>query len=100
MKVSASSDEYASAETMLIDEGGIDLFIDGECELSASFEHLDPFELAYRVLPEDFELIEDTGCFSIAQEYSYATNNLSNHDLESLVWLYLDVLATRRGISR
>lgn len=51
--------ELAYADTITIDEAGIDLSIDGEIELGASFEGIDPYALALDVLPEDFDLPED-----------------------------------------
>lgn len=51
-----TSDEYAMADTLVIDEGGIDLLQDGDSVLAASFEGLDPFQLMFDILPEDFRL--------------------------------------------
>lgn len=51
--------ELAYADSITIDEAGIDLSIDGEIELGASFEGIDPYALALDVLPEDFDLPED-----------------------------------------
>ena len=59
MNVATSSKEYVSAETMMLDEGGVELLIDGEIVLGGSFENLDNFELAYRVLPDDWEMHEE-----------------------------------------
>lgn len=51
--------ELAYADEITIDEAGIDLRIDGEIELGASFEGIDNYALALDVLPEDFELPDD-----------------------------------------
>lgn len=98
LNVKTSSEEYASAETMLIDEGGIELLIDGEIELGGSFENLDNFELAYRVLPEHFEL-EDTVCFDPTLE-KMANSELTEYDLEMAIWIAAQELATRRGYAK
>lgn len=47
---------YAAADTMIVDEGGIDLKVDGDFICSASFKDVDPFQLMYAIIPEDFEL--------------------------------------------
>lgn len=49
---------YDVADGIIIDEGGIDLLVDGEPRLAVSFYGLDPYELMYAILPEDFELPE------------------------------------------
>lgn len=49
-----TSDEYAMADTLVIDEGGIDLLLDGDSVMAASFEGLDPYRLMFEILPEDF----------------------------------------------
>lgn len=94
LNVKTSSQEYASAETMLIDEGGVELLIDGEIELGGSFENLDNFELAYRVLPEHFEL-ESTLFYEqkVARE-------ASEDELEQIIWIHSQELAKRRGYAK
>lgn len=98
MKVSTSSEEYASAEEMLIDEAGIDLLIDGQIELGGSFEGLDNFQLAYAVLPEDFE-VEDTDSFVASLERDYL-KELDEDGLENVIWLHSQELAKRRGYAK
>jgi len=49
-----TSDEYAMADTLVIDEGGIDLMLDGDSVMAASFEGLDPFQIMWEILPEDY----------------------------------------------
>lgn len=99
MVCKTSSEEYASAEEMLIDEGGIDLFIDGIPELSASFEGLDPFELAYRVLPEDFDVEEALEGWSHQSEQAAASTS-TRSQLEAIIWIFSQELAERRGYAK
>jgi hypothetical protein len=98
LKVSTSSEEYASAEEMVIDEAGIDLFINGELELGGSFENLDSFQLAYAVLPEDFYL-EDTSGFLVDVEKAFVSN-ASEFELEQVIWIASQELAKRRGYAK
>lgn len=48
-----TSDEYAMGDTLVIDEGGIDVLLNGEQEIAVSFEGLDPIRLMYDIMPED-----------------------------------------------
>lgn len=48
-----TTDEYAMADTMVIDEGGIDLLLDGDQVIAASFEGLDHFQIMRHIVPED-----------------------------------------------
>lgn len=48
-----TTDEYAMADTMVIDEGGIDLLLDGDQVIAASFEGLDPLKLMFDIMPEE-----------------------------------------------
>lgn len=98
LNVKTSSEEYASAEEMLIDEGGIELLIDGEIELGGSFENLDNFELAYRVLPEYFDLEEGPG-FDVGVEL-YTAALFSEDELETVIWIHSRELAERRGYAK
>lgn len=98
LKVETSSEEYASAEEMIIDEAGIELFIDGQIELGGSFENLDNFQLAYAVLPEDFEL-EETRYFGIDYEKKLAARS-SEIELEQMIWIHSQELAQRRGYAK
>jgi hypothetical protein len=96
LKVSTSSEEYASAEEMVIDEAGIDLFINGELELGGSFENLDSFQLAYAVLPENFEHEDE----SHAASESDLLITMEDHHLETTIWVFSQELATRRGYAK
>lgn len=100
LQVSSSSGEYASAEEMLIDEAGIDLFINGEIELGASFESLDSFQLAYAVLPEDFEL-DMLGAEDLAEQLQAGPEGQESEDaLETMIWVASQELAKRRGYAK
>lgn len=96
LNVATSSEEYASAEEMIIDEGGIDLFIDGVVELGGSFENLDNFELAYRVLPEHFEHEDE----SHAVIEAGLLPTFEDHHLETSIWVFSQELAKRRGYAK
>jgi hypothetical protein len=98
LKLKPSSRALGYAETMRIDEGGVELLIDGEIENCASFDGLDLFEIAYRVLPEDFELSEDP-TVDLQAEQAYAADT-SEDNLESLIWIYLQELAKQRGYGK
>lgn len=97
LKVETSSEEYASAEEMIIDEAGIELFIDGHIELGGSFENLDNFQLAYAVLPEDFDT---TGHEEYAGYEVEIANTCSEWELETTIWIFSQELAKRRGYAK
>lgn len=96
LKVSTSSEEYASAEEMIIDEAGLELLIDGNIELGGSFENLDPFQIAYAVLPEDFEHEDEAH----ANSESDLLICMEDHHLETTIWVFSQELATRRGYAK
>jgi hypothetical protein len=96
LKVQTSSTEFASAEEMLIDEAGLDLLIDGNIELGGSFENLDNFQLAYAVLPEDFEHKDENH----ADSESDLLITMEDHHLETTIWIFSQELATRRGYAK
>lgn len=98
LKVSTSSNEYASAEEMVIDEAGIELLIDGQIELGGSFENLDSFQLAYAVLPEDF-ILEDSSTFLVSLEQAFI-DDCTDEDLEQAIWMHSQELAKRRGYAK
>lgn len=98
-KVSSSSEEYASADVMVLDEAGIDLQIDGITELGGSFENLDRFELAFAVLPEDIDVDTEEDEEVLAHERAMAAK-VSEPVLEAAVWAYLQELAKRRNWSK
>jgi hypothetical protein len=87
-----------SAEQLRMDEGGIDLLVGGETELSASFTGLDNFELAFRVMPESFEL-EDSPGFEPDWEAHYL-KSLKDDELEQGIWLALQEYAERKGLKK
>lgn len=93
LNVATSSKEYVSAETMLLDEGGVELLIDGEIVTGGSFENLDNFELAYRVLPDDWEPHEEWDGENILP---VSTEEL----LENSIYRGLKLLAEYRGWSK
>ena len=97
LPVSSSSTEYASADTMIIDESGIDLFIDGELELGGSFEALNPFQVSYAVLPEHFDF---TGVEEDAAFEAEVAGACRKEQLEAFIWVYSQELARRNGYAR
>ena len=98
LPVATTSTEYASADTMILDEAGVELLIDGEMELGASFENLDSFQLAYAVLPTDFEL-ELSDQFNPGLEENMAST-WPDDVLEQIIWIHSQELAKRRGYLR
>ncbi len=50
-----SDSEAPYADKIVIDSGGIDAFYGGDAVAHISFEDVDPFELAYHALPDDWE---------------------------------------------
>lgn len=90
------------AESIVIDEGGIDLKIDGETIIGASFEGIDNFQLAYEVLPEHFLLPknwEDPLVFDgVVTEL--ANSKETNEDLEISARFFLTALARRNGYAK
>jgi len=97
LPVSTSSTEYASADTMIIDESGIDLFIDGELELGGSFEALNPFQVSYAVLPEHFDT---TGHEAFTECEEGVAEQSSDEQLEITIWVFAQELARRNGYAR
>lgn len=95
LSVLGDSPEIEYAEEMRLDEGGFDLLVDDNIVISGSFENLDPFELAYRVLPEDPEIpASEVGAYKLVQKIfkEYPTEQL-----ETEIWLGLQELAQRGG---
>jgi hypothetical protein len=82
---------------MILDEAGIELMIDGEFELGASFESLDSFQLAYAVLPVDYEPHSDA---QFENESHLAKYIMTEEDLEDSIWVFSQELAKRRGYAR
>jgi hypothetical protein len=90
------------ADLMVIDEGGIDLKVDGETILGASFEGIDPFQIAYEVLPEHYLLPEDvTGPeFELTVQVLTDDEGWSDEDLEHTARMFLTALARRNGYEK
>jgi hypothetical protein len=81
---------------MILDEAGIELMIDGEFELGASFESLDSFQLAYAVLPTDYEHDNEVH----AQKEAGYAEWFTDLELETSIWMFSQILAKRRGYLR
>jgi hypothetical protein len=94
------------AETIVIDEGGVDLKIDGETIISASFDGVDHFQLAYEVLPESYTFSnpEDReGWDTLVEEASKHTgvpSDLTDEDIELAARAFLTALARRKGYEK
>lgn len=90
------------AESIVIDEGGIDLKIDGHTIIGASFEGLDSYRLAYEVLPETFILPPDSPAEQFEEAIEILTNDsrISELDLEGSARLFLTALARRNGYAK
>jgi hypothetical protein len=90
------------AEVMVIDEGGIDLKVDGETIISASFDKIDPFQLAYSVLPESYILPDDVSRSDWEGTLQALTDDegWNDEDLEYTMRLFLTALARRNGYEK
>ena len=59
MKIDNLHQEHDSeapyADTLVLDAGGMDVMYGGEAVAHVSFEGLDPFEIAFHALPDDWE---------------------------------------------
>ena len=51
----ASDSEAPYADTLILDAGGLDVRYGGEAIAHVSFEDIDPFELAFHAMPDDWE---------------------------------------------
>lgn len=89
------------AESIVIDEGGIDLKIDGETIVGASFEGLDSYQLAYAVLPENF-IVPSRNTFWLENvgKLVTETDKYSDTDLELGARAFLTALARRKGFEK
>lgn len=100
------NEEIMYADEFVIDEGGIDLKVDGECVLGVSFDHVDNFQLAYEVLPEHFTFPDkESGeewhaTLDALVQQSGASTDLSDADLELVARLFLTALARRNGYEK
>lgn len=95
------------AESIVIDEGGVDLKIDGETIISASFDGIDPYRLAYEVLPESFGFpfpqkeTEDQWHATLAELVKETGNDdFADVEIELLARLFLTALAERNGYAK
>lgn len=96
-------EDFAYAEQLVIDEGGIDLKSGGETVISASFDKLDPFQLAYEVLPESFSFPTPQDSLEweeFVQTGAHNTENISDEDLELAARGFLTMLAIRGGYTK
>lgn len=96
-------EDFAYADQLVIDEGGIDLKSGGETVISASFDKLDPFQLAYEVLPETYILPADlTGPEDeeSIQALSVMVEEVTDEELEYSARLFLTALARRNGYEK
>ena len=98
LNVLGDSPEIEYAEEMVLDESGFDLLIDDNIIISGSFENLNPFELAYRVLPEDFEM--PNWCQEEWSQIEAGLADITDEDLEAEVWIGLQELAKRGGYTK
>lgn len=99
-------EEIQYADTFVIDEGGIDLQYAGESVLSASFDNVDNFQLAYEVLPESFIFPDPQDAKDweemvrqCAQQTGTASD-LTDVDLELVARAFLTALARRKGYEK
>jgi hypothetical protein len=93
-------EEIQYADTFVIDEGGIDLQYAGESVLSASFDHVDNFQLAYEVLPEGYTVFpkeESDAWHESLEALTTMTDRVTDVELELGARLFLTALAERRG---
>jgi hypothetical protein len=94
------------AETIVIDEGGVDLKIDGETIISASFDGVDHFQLAYEVLPESYTFSnpEDRESWDeMVTQCAVETgtpSDLTDEDIELAARAFLTALARRKGYEK
>lgn len=51
--------EAPYADTLVLDSGGMDVRYGGETVAHVSFEGLDPFEIAFHAVPDDWERHEE-----------------------------------------
>lgn len=94
-------EEIQYADTFVIDEGGIDLKYAGESVLSASFDNVDNFQLAYEVLPEGFTVPPANGFWmENVDKLASETGRYSDIDLELGARAFLTALARRNGYEK
>lgn len=87
------STEAPYADEFILDAGGIDVKLGGENIAHISFDNLDPFEIAYFAMPDDWEphpeFDEDSNFIATAEEI-----------LENGVYKLLNALGDLRGWTR
>jgi len=91
------------ADFMVIDEGGIDLKVDGETIIGASFDGLCPFQLAYEVLPESFVFDSSQAAEDFEKLVELSSKNIEgipDTDLELAARAFLTALARRKGYEK
>lgn len=99
-------EEIFYAEEFVIDEGGIDFKVDGASVMSASFDNVDNFQLAYEVLPESYTFSnpeDKDGWDTLVEEASKHTgvpSDLTDEDLELAARAFLTALARRKGYEK
>lgn len=54
-----SDSEAPYADTIILDGGGMDVRYGGETVAHVSFQDVDPFEIAFHAMPEDWEAHEE-----------------------------------------
>jgi len=98
----AGPEEIIYAEEFVIDEGGIDLKMDGASVMSVSFDHVDNFQLAYEVLPESyvFSNPEDREDWDSLVEEAAKHTGVTDEDLELTARAFLTALARRNGYEK
>lgn len=84
---------------MMFDAAGLDLFVAGECVLSASFDALDLSQLQYELLPEDWEVPETYQSKFITHEGRVNSRLVSYNaeELEYQIRVFLTALARKKG---
>lgn len=101
--VGTDTEEIMYADEFVIDEGGIDLIVDGQCVLGVSFDHVDNFQLAYEVLPESFicsSKQEAEDFEKLVQASADNVLNIPDVDLELAARAFLTALARRNGYEK
>lgn len=71
--------EAPYADRIVLDSGGMNIDLGGEPLAYVSFEGLDPFELAFHAMPDDWEpheVFEGEGVFSILTVEEHCENGI------------------------
>lgn len=83
------------ADTFVLDGGGMDVSYGGETVAHVSFEDVDPFELAYHAMPDDWEPHEEWDA-----EDEVLLPITSEELLENGIYKMLNALAALKGWQR